>query len=122
MQFMQSTQTNSTSFYLFITIGVVFIGVMTFAGFEIGKSRNAPNDDVIDGNDGNDKKWQAVGGAVGAAVGILTFAFVYFFWFRQKSAGLTKSASSTEPIFTSSDLDTMKTYGALPDQVTRRNQ
>jgi choline-glycine betaine transporter len=104
--------------FLFVAAGVACVGLTTWAGYEFGKFQNSPDD-----NDQNNSRQNAVTiGSVlaGAVFGIVAVAFVYWFWFRKQKFHLQPSSSS--PIFTPSDLKIMKQYGALPEQVTRRNQ
>lgn len=99
--------------FLFVALCVAFVSLMTLAGYEIGKSAdNSENANKI-------VKHNAIGGVLGAFLGIITVALVYWFWFRKQNFHLRSSSS---PIFSSSDLAIMKKYGALPEQVTRRNE
>jgi hypothetical protein len=100
--------------YLFIAFGIILIGVSTFIGYEIGKSQVSNSD--LNSADNSRSVWGTIGSVLGAAVGIGIVALLYWFWFRHRMV-----ASSSGSIFTSSDLETMKTYGARPEHVTRRN-
>ena len=108
--------------FVFVMSSLIFVGFVVFVGCEIGKSQYPSNGKPDgDGVNNNNLTGQTIGGVVGAIVAIVTISLVYWFWFRKQNFE-TPSQSHGSPIFTVKDLETMKIYGALPEQVTRRNE
>lgn len=87
-----------------ISIALGIISITTFIGYYIANTQFKQKDDKTTSQTRSD----IVGGVVGSVVGIMSVGALYYLLHRNRDHALSKSR-----IFSRANLDTMKDYGVI---------